>query len=357
MALVTDQKQPRAYEASRFYMMHPEHDPREQRRRDRSSHKGYNEYQRRKYKREEHRRRKEIDDREGFSANMYDDDSGTSFQKKPRKSSLEGSFSSRSSISSSDVRRISKNRYRSQNLLDSYRPEKSGRNKSLRNRSASPEWNGDSQQSRLVHFHSSRTPPSTSPLESPAEYIKNSGIELFPSMTASGARNLESSTSKQELFPNKSAATNLKRELFPNKSAISNHRRTGAFDAADETADLFSNGLHLPFENGFKSHENPKVKPRSSVASTYGRLKDSDPEPESLNTDASRDNEFSIRGASTSHGSGFAIRGTASNDTHRVGTVKELFPGKASGNLGKELFAEKIQGRGGRRNKAEDMFY
>ena len=35
--------------------------------------------------------------------------------------------------------------------------------------------------------------------------------------------------------------------------------------------------------------------------------------------------------------------------------TKELFPNKMS-NVGKELFAEKIKGRGGRRNRAEDMF-
>jgi len=37
--------------------------------------------------------------------------------------------------------------------------------------------------------------------------------------------------------------------------------------------------------------------------------------------------------------------------------VKELFPDKFSGNTGKELFAEKLEGRGRRRQKAEDLFY
>jgi hypothetical protein len=34
IAITTDRKPPRAHERSRFYMMHPEHDPREQRRQD-----------------------------------------------------------------------------------------------------------------------------------------------------------------------------------------------------------------------------------------------------------------------------------------------------------------------------------
>lgn len=46
---------------------------------------------------------------------------------------------------------------------------------------------------------------------------------------------------------------------------------------------------------------------------------------------------------------GIAIKGTGP-------TVKELFPEKF-GNAGKELFAEKLEGRGRRRQRAEDMFY
>jgi hypothetical protein len=46
---------------------------------------------------------------------------------------------------------------------------------------------------------------------------------------------------------------------------------------------------------------------------------------------------------------GIAIKGTGA-------TVKELFPEKF-GNSGKELFAGKLEGRGRRRQKAEDMFH
>jgi hypothetical protein len=44
---------------------------------------------------------------------------------------------------------------------------------------------------------------------------------------------------------------------------------------------------------------------------------------------------------------GFAIKGAS---------VKELFPDRF-GNSGKELFAEKIEGRGRQRQRAEDLFY
>jgi hypothetical protein len=46
---------------------------------------------------------------------------------------------------------------------------------------------------------------------------------------------------------------------------------------------------------------------------------------------------------------GLSIKGTGGN-------VKELFPDKF-GNAGKELFGDKLDGRGRRRQKAEDLFY
>lgn len=61
---------------------------------------------------------------------------------------------------------------------------------------------------------------------------------------------------------------------------------------------------------------------------------------------------FSIRGMANKRGDdqGIAIKGTGP-------TVRELFPDKFGTNAGKELFAEKLEGRGKRRQKAEDMFY
>jgi hypothetical protein len=60
---------------------------------------------------------------------------------------------------------------------------------------------------------------------------------------------------------------------------------------------------------------------------------------------ASKDQGISIRGTAN----GVSIKGTAS--------VEELFPSRYKSNAGKELFSDKLEGRGGRRRKAEDMFY
>lgn len=46
---------------------------------------------------------------------------------------------------------------------------------------------------------------------------------------------------------------------------------------------------------------------------------------------------------------GFAIKGTGAS-------AKELFPEKL-GNASKELFADKVERRGRRRQKAEDLFF
>jgi len=48
---------------------------------------------------------------------------------------------------------------------------------------------------------------------------------------------------------------------------------------------------------------------------------------------------------------GFRIKGASGT------TVKELFPEKFGNNAGKELFAEKLEGRNKKRQKAEDLFY
>ena len=150
------------------------------------------------------------------------------------------------------------------------------------------------------------------------------------------------------------ASANPTKELFPNKSITINHRRSDAFDAADETADLFASRLSVPFTE----RDNPTTTKRTTTApsSSFGRLKGPDFEPDSEAMENLAVGGISIRGVSRKQDRGFSIRGAADDDV-RNGWAKELFPGKALGNAGKELFAQKLQGRGGRRNKAEDMFY
>jgi len=125
------------------------------------------------------------------------------------------------------------------------------------------------------------------------------------------------------------------KELFPHKVGVS-HRRSGAFDAADATADLFSKQMPVPFTDGSSEQ-------RVQSAGL----------PLSARITSKQDSELgrlNIRGvAKTSATNDFSIRATAQN-----GSVKELFPGS---NTGKELFDTRLEGRGRRRQKAEDLFY
>ena len=210
-----------------------------------------------------------------------------------------------------------------------------------RDRSASPGKETDSRD-RIRR----RTPrPRYSSLERDPHIEENATKELFPSKLGShdiGAERRGSPKIK-ELFPTKKIPTNTKKELFPLKAGVSAHRRSDAFDAADETADLFAQGLSVPFMDG-----------AMDLPSNHGRLKSTDPDPVAEDLADLKRGGFSIRGAAKQVNHGFSIRGKAT-DVSAGSSVKELFPGKA-GNAGKELFAEKLQGRGAMRRTAADMF-
>ena len=339
-------------------MMHPEYDPREKRRRQRSNNNGHEDYHRRRYDHEEHRRRRKADDEGSFDASMYDDDvgivavrdNGVSNRRNSHSTlSLEGDACS----SGRDHRSLSKRQ------VDSYRPRRYSHNNS-RDRSASPGKGSDNDTpSSNRQRYSRRTPPpkyaSRDPYPIP---IENSSKELFPTKLTPAT--------KKELFPNKKAATSLKKEIFPLRAgtSIHSHRRSDAFDAADETADLFATGMSVPFvdgavdpNSGSRSLADRITSPSSSASHTskpalanFGRLRNSDPDPDPEVLEDLESGGFNIRGAAKQPERGFSIRGIAGE-----GSVKELFPGR--GNRGKELFAEKLVGRGTRRNRAEDMFY
>lgn len=355
-ALFTDQKRPRACDASRFYMMHPEYDPREQGRQDRSNRSGHGNYQRRRYGHEEHRRRNEGDNREGYNPTMYDDDSSALARRENGMSTRRASRSPRSSSAENrNTAETRRNRARFQG--DSYRPGRSSsKDQGTRNRSASPGRDIDNHPGRLGQRNPRRrTPPppyqARDPYPTPSE---NLGKELFPSKSIPTTNHR---SKEKELFPDKRSAANLKKELFPNKLTSSNHRRSDAFDAADETADLFASGLSVSSMNkATKPHHNLTDKIVNNHALSYGRLRSSDLEPEPMALEVLNEGGLNIRGASQVQDLGFSIRGAADSTSNKL-HVKELFPEKVVGNAGKELFAEKLQGRGGKRNKAEDMFY
>ena len=306
IALATDRKRPRAHETSRFYLLHPEHDPREQRRRRGGRDNSTRDYRRRRYSDEEDRRRRRKDTDDGFDASMYDDN---------------GPSSAHNTAASSPIGR-------SRRDVDSYRP--------LRDRSASPHRSDSTSRRRK------RTPPPSYRPHDPDPFPReNKDKELFP-------QRIRKPRGK-DLFSNKLLATKMKKDLFPHKASASNHRRTDAFDAADETADLFAGRMTVPFTDGASGGKSLAQRITKAPESAYGRLNGKDETSIDIGDSfGHQDQALSIRGASSQ---GFSIKGGASH----VGTIKDLFPGKA--NAGKELFAEKLQGRGGPRTKAEDLFY
>lgn len=359
MAVFSDQKKPRAYEASRFYLMHPELDPRERKKRQgRGDDPG--DYRRRRYDGSEQRRRRYADEGGTYHASMYDDDHNIS-----RTGQDEAHAARRGSLSSRSSQDHGRKRYRRIRYSESSRS---------RDRSASPVREGDRDRNpgpengRASHQRGrERAPPLRYRSDaSSSTALKNGSKELFPSETplqAGSSAELRGSgrtTPGRELFPTKTASTSLKKSVFPNKTGISNHRRSDAFDAADETADLFANGMSVPFTDGALDRRSvPRnLEDRISRASdlSYGRLKESDSAPSAATSVAMASEGFSIRGVARKQHQGFSIRGAAGSSSTNT-DIKELFPGKYGGNSGKELFSEKLEGRGGQRRKAEDMFY
>ena len=324
VALTTDQKRPRAHEASRFYMMHPELDPREQRRKESLKFNDHShEYRRIRYGQDEQRRRRRKDWDEGFDATMYDDGVGTSAARSrtssSRRRSMQSSFASDDEVSPRDRR--------PKRGGDYFRPRDRGR-------SASPDKSDgrDTRRRRSLTNYSRLS-------------NGNSGKELFPSKSTPDTA-LTAGNAK-ELFPHKKLAANLKKELFPTKNHAIHHRRSDAIDAADATADLFAHGLAFT-----KKHE--AIGSASGASPFNARLRPNS-NSESSAVDDSVTEELSIRGASRQD-QNFSIRGITAEGIS-VGAVRELFPHKAGTNAGKELFAEKLHGRGGKRNRAADMFY
>lgn len=293
-AVKTDRKKPRAHEVSRFYLMHPEHDPREKlrlelaERRREGDDASDGDYRRRRFDGRELRRRRDRDDDQLISADMYDDNAGASDRKRRGRHEL---F-----------------------------PSDEGGTGRLRNRSASP-GRDTLESDRLESERNDRRFRERSPKRS----RRNEGKELFSSSSAFA----ESDSSSRELFPNKPTTSYLKKELFPSK--VSNHRRSDAIDAADET---LSNRISAPSVTGSNDQSNGN--------------QDIELFPESSG------HELNIRG--TAQGEGLSVRGAANGMSIKGKGVRELFPSTYGSNAGKELFSNRLEGRGGPRRRAEDMF-
>jgi hypothetical protein len=318
-ATTIDVKKKGAHEASRYYLLNPDKDPRERKRqqdprggRGGRGTDGHGEFNRRQFDDYEHKRRREDAAANGFDADMYDDDGGSGSNQQP---------------SDYDRRKRVRTR-RSQEDLFAGRLGK-GSGGRLRGRSASPagdgdgrlgfgeESNGNRARRTRQRSRSPRAPSKTTtttdlfPLVASPSQPRNAPKELFPTLASpNGMRSVE-------LAPPSPVETRLNRnslELFPNKrGSFSHHRRTAAFDSTPG-------------------------RERSLAERITGR-------PSTAPSD-----EIRVRGAAEN---GISIRGMAN---YQAPSVRELFPLKAGNNAGKELFGEKIKGRGGPRRKAEDMF-
>ncbi|ESZ93497.1 hypothetical protein SBOR_6120 [Sclerotinia borealis F-4128] len=298
IAVVGDRKQRGARERSRFYLFNPEHDPAERRKREggrRYRDRDDGGYRSQRYDEREQRNRQRGDAEAGFDASLYDDDEAALATRAGTGHGRSGSGSS-----ASDFRERTDKR-RGSDLRELF-PDRGGNNGRLRDRSASPIRNEE----RARDNNRQHRDTAAAENRSKAQAIK--------------AR-LHRETITKELFPSKLGTT---------------HRRSGVFDAADETADLFAKKMPVPFLDGSSD-----VRP-SSKLSLAERITSGQPQG------------FSIRGTAKPASSGFSIKGLASDNS----TMNELFPARAGGgNAGKELFSERIIGRGGRRQKAEDLFH
>ncbi len=355
-AIASDKKRRNAKEASRYYLLHPEADPVERMRAEfangRSHRNGdHGDYQRRRYNDREDRRRRDQDANGesgggDFNASMYDDNPDPS-----RPSRSRGGRGRRS-----NARNRSASPGRSTTNSDEIVLDASS-DASETNRPSS-----SFRRSRPTNRFRDRSPPPIYSRDDPHPFPKaNREKELFPSSTTS------TQTSSGQLASDKlqaqkqadraAAATKLKKELFPNRTDRSNHRRSDAFDArakADAAnEDELSRRMRGRMDISGGNHENGNVNAGKELFS-----------PSTSNPGAApRGNEHSglnikgTAGLSIKGGAGMSIKGAATATTN----VRELFPDKfvkgGSGNEGKELFSDKIRGRGTlRRNKAEDLF-
>ncbi len=302
IAVVGDRKRRNARNESRFYLNNPQYDPAERRKRGVRGPRRYREredggYRSQRYDDEEqHKREREAD----FDVSLYDDDEVAIAKRR------NGNGHDSSPGGESRGRRGGGYRGAGRELFPDVESRGGGR---LRNRSSSPIRDADGNEDMRELILTQRRQDS-----------------------AASANRLKAQAIKAKL-----RETSAPKELFPEKTYPSS-RKTIALDIADETADLFAHKMAVPLMDG---GSDDYVGNGGSLASRVGRLNSSIKPP-----------SFTIRGAARippiSCTPTFNIKGAAK--------VKELFPSTFD-NSGKELFADKLEGRGRRRQKAEDLFY
>ncbi|KAK3499668.1 uncharacterized protein B0T23DRAFT_370450 [Neurospora hispaniola] len=330
-AVQGDRKVVGAAARSRFYLLHPEYDPEERKRRGEFRDRRYRDRDdgprgRKNYRNDRNDRRRELEEEESepFDVNLYDDDS-TALGKRitrpastrPRSRSRRGSVSSNFSTESNRLRSYSRQN-REKELFPDRRRSRSPRQ---RNRSASPLRDRDSDARMDLDAERDNRYRDAASLRSRE---KGRAIKERLARTESPRDRSRDDNTTKELFPSKA---NKPKELFPTKVSSTIGSRAMMDQVEEDVGKLASAKLA------------DRITRTTTTTTSAGG--------------------FSIRGLATKNIStdqGFRIKGTGTTST----TVKELFPEKFSGtgtNAGKELFAEKLEGRGQRRRRAEDMFY
>ena len=395
MAIEADVKAPGAKDRSRFYLMNPDHDP-DSRPRKRKNIREHGP----RFKRTRRLSEDEVSHRRGseqsvpFNVDFYDD----------APSETAARPVSHSSASSYDL----KKKTRQGGDLFSNRDNGRLRSDHIRDRSASPDRDGDGrygfseeQPYRRTARHRSATPPRLRLNRENQDARIERSKELFPArgttstLKANGrapeapSRKLPpppANGNETDLFPDRT--TNGSRELFPDKAQ---HRRQEARDInVDEVATAIGR-YNLDGAYEFETHTfysgpsraGRKLKttdapnagrdlfarvsggPQSSSnKNNNGRLRESD-------QSSSKDQGFSFKGAGAGKAEpGFSILGASesnngnSNRERGANLAKELFPHRAGNgngggrseapNGGRDLFDGRIKGRA--RKRAEDLF-
>ncbi|KAI1205993.1 uncharacterized protein F4807DRAFT_441272 [Annulohypoxylon truncatum] len=293
LAVVADKKQAGAASRSRFYLLNPGYDPEERWRR--SEARRYRDRDGDSYGRRRTResRYQEVEDH--FDVSLYDDDEATLSNRALQ--SRPRRRQSYASDTSDDTR--GRDSYQSENRGKELFPGiSSGRSGSQRQRSASPRG--------------------------------RDGDEVMGETTNGGSANRN--RDRARAIKSRISRTNRARELFPDEPT-SKAGRLG--DDIEDATTLLSKGIMLPLMDG--SNDAPKTAAR--------KLEDRIMLP-------GRGQGFSIRGTASQRSTeqGFAIKGNAGK------TAKELFPEKLGVNSGKELFADRLEGRLRQRQRAGDLF-
>lgn len=363
-AVESDKKERGAAQKSRFYLLNPEWDPEtdEGRRRREGRNRRYRERDDRGSYRRSGRGR--YDDRydergeelpETFDVNLYDDDPAALSKRatlSPRPRSGHGLGRSRGRNSPTPSDRSDQDRYRPANqgreLFPNSRPRdtlRSERGSYTRNRSASP-----------ISSERHDRDAIEDDLAKDREAMRNNRDKARSIKERIYTKNTRSESGPRELFP-----TAVQKELFPVKPAVGGGR------AMMDQVNVLSEGMAgLSYDGTVESDGSTPVSsfsisapPRPLFFQYQIFCGDGTMLMRYSTADPGKNDAISIRGLARhtpDHGGMLTIKG-------RAKTVKELFPNKFndggptnSNNAGKELFADKFDGRARNRRRAGDLF-